>query len=374
MAKSASPDGRRTAVIIRTSVIGILANAALAAFKAAVGLTTHSIAITLDAVNNLSDALSSIITIAGTRLAGKPADKNHPMGHGRTEYLTATIISAIVLYAGVASLTESVKKILTPREPAYTLPSLVIIGTAVAVKLVLGAYVKKVGEEVRSDSLVASGLDARNDAVISASTLAAAIIFMVFHLSLEAPLGALISLVIIKSGWDMLQETLSDILGRRVDARITREIRETVNSFPRVMGTYDLTLHSYGPDRLMGSLHVEVPENMTASEIDELTRKIQRAVYDRHRVLIEAVGIYSYNIDDSTAEIRREITELVMEHEHVLQMHGFYVDTQKKAIRFDIVLDFARERSAVYHHIADEIREKYPDYTFQIIMDTDFSD
>jgi uncharacterized alkaline shock family protein YloU len=113
---------------------------------------------------------------------------------------------------------------------------------------------------------------------------------------------------------------------------------------------------------------------MTASEIDELTRKIQRAVYDRYRVLIEAVGIYSYNIDDSTAEIRREITELVMEHEHVLQMHGFYVDTEKKAIRFDIVLDFARERSAVYHHIADEIREKYPDYTFQIIMDTDFSD
>lgn len=374
MTRKASPKDDRTAVIVRTSLIGILANAALAALKAAVGLMTHSIAITLDAVNNLSDALSSIITIAGTRLAGKPADKNHPMGHGRTEYLTATIISAIVLYAGIASLVESVKKILSPREPAYTLPALVIIGAAVAVKLFLGSYVRKVGQRVRSDALAASGLDARNDAVISASTLAAALIFLLFHVSLEAPLGALISLVIIKSGWDMLQETVSDILGRRVDERITRNIRETVNAFPQVMGTYDLTLHSYGPDRLMGSLHVEVPENMKASEIDELTRKIQGAVYERQGVLIEAVGIYSYNIDDSAAEIRREITEIVLGHEHVLQMHGFYVDTEKKAIRFDIVLDFARERSAVYHHIADEIREKYPDYTFQIIMDTDFSD
>lgn len=374
MAKGASSPDSRTSVIIRTSVIGILANAALAAFKAVIGLLTHSIAITLDAVNNLSDALSSIITIAGTRLAGKPADKNHPMGHGRTEYLTATIISAIVLYAGVASLAESVKKILSPREPAYTLPSLVIIAGAVAVKLILGSYVKKVGERVRSDSLVASGIDARNDAFISLSTLAAAVIFLVFHISLEAPLGALISLVIIRSGWNMLQETVSDILGRRVDAETTRIIRAAVNSFPQVMGTYDLTLHSYGPGRLMGSLHVEVPEDMKASEIDELTRKIQRAVYEASGVLIEAVGIYSYNTDDSAAEIRREITEIVMEHEHVLQMHGFYVDQEKKAIRFDIVLDFARERSAVYHHIADEIREKYPDYTFQIIMDTDFSD
>ena len=374
MAKGASSPDSRTSVIIRTSVIGILANAALAAFKAVIGLLTHSIAITLDAVNNLSDALSSIITIAGTRLAGKPADKNHPMGHGRTEYLTATIISAIVLYAGVASLAESVKKILSPREPAYTLPSLVIIAGAVAVKLILGSYVKKVGERVRSDSLVASGIDARNDAFISLSTLAAAVIFLVFHISLEAPLGALISLVIIRSGWNMLQETVSDILGRRVDAETTRIIRAAVNSFPQVMGTYDLTLHSYGPGRLMGSLHVEVPEDMNASEIDELTRKIQRAVYEASGVLIEAVGIYSYNTDDSAAEIRREITEIVMEHEHVLQMHGFYLDQEKKSIRFDIVLDFARERSAVYHHIADEIREKYPDYTFQIIMDTDFSD
>ncbi|MGX8687217.1 MAG: cation diffusion facilitator family transporter [bacterium] len=374
MAKGASSPDSRTSVIIRTSVIGILANAALAAFKAVIGLLTHSIAITLDAVNNLSDALSSIITIAGTRLAGKPADKNHPMGHGRTEYLTATIISAIVLYAGVASLAESVKKILSPREPAYTLPSLVIIAGAVAVKLILGSYVKKVGERVRSDSLVASGIDARNDAFISLSTLAAAVIFLVFHISLEAPLGALISLVIIRSGWNILQETVSDILGRRVDAETTRIIRAAVNSFPQVMGTYDLTLHSYGPGRLMGSLHVEVPEDMKASEIDELTRKIQRAVYEASGVLIEAVGIYSYNTDDSAAEIRREITEIVMEHEHVLQMHGFYLDQEKKSIRFDIVLDFARERSAVYHHIADEIREKYPDYTFQIIMDTDFSD
>lgn len=364
----------RTSVIIRTSVIGILANMALAAFKAAVGLFTHSIAITLDAVNNLSDALSSIITIIGTKLAGRPADKDHPMGHGRTEYLTATAISAIVLYAGVSSFTASVRKILQPQEPAYTLPALLIIAAAVGVKLVLGSYVKSVGEKVHSDSLVASGMDARNDAVISASTLAAALVYLVFHISLEAWLGAVISLVIVKSGYDMLAETLSDILGRRVDPETAQEVRDTVNSFGQVMGTYDLTLHNYGPDRLMGSLHVEVPEDMTASQIDDLTRQIRKAVYDRNHVLIEAVGIYSYNTDDASAEIRREITEIVMGHEHVLQMHGFYLDQEKKHIHFDIVMDFSRERAAVYRHIRDEIRERYPDYSFQIIMDTDFSD
>ena len=369
-----SSGASRTAIIIRTSVIGILANMGLSAFKAAVGLLTHSIAITLDAVNNLSDALSSIITIIGTKLAGRPADKDHPMGHGRTEYLTATVISAIVLYAGVTSFVASIRKILQPETPAYTVPALLIIAAAVVVKLVLAVYVKGVGERVHSDSLVASGMDAFNDAVISVTTLAAALLYLVFHISLEAWLGAVISLFIIRSGYGMLSETISDILGKRVDPEIAQQVKETVNGFQEVMGTYDLTLHSYGPGRLMGSLHVEVPENMTASQIDDLSRQIRQAVYEKNHVLIAAVGIYSYNTDDESAEIRREITEIVMGHEHVLQMHGFYLDQEKKQIHFDIVMDFSDERSAVYYHIRDEVREKYPDYSFQIILDTDVSD
>ncbi|MBQ1791104.1 MAG: cation transporter, partial [Oscillospiraceae bacterium] len=182
-AAAAGNNGSREKTIIRTSIIGIVANVFLAAFKAAVGLMSHSIAIVLDAVNNISDAGSSLITIIGTKLAGMEPDKKHPFGYGRIEYLSAMIISVIVLYAGITSFVESVKKILHPETPDYTPVSLIIVAVAVVVKILLGRYVKRVGERVNSDSLINSGKDAMLDAVISASTLAAAVIFLVFHVS-----------------------------------------------------------------------------------------------------------------------------------------------------------------------------------------------
>ena len=262
---------KREKVIVRTSILGIVANLLLAGFKAFVGLLSNSIAVVLDAVNNLSDALSSVITIIGTKLAGKKPDKKHPYGHGRTEYITATIIAAIVLYAGITSLVESVKKILHPEKPDYSTVAIVIIAVAVAVKLALGFYVKKTGKAVNSDALIASGEDARNDAVISAATLVAAGIFLIFGVSLEAWLGAIISLVILKSGYEMLRQTLSRILGERVESELSLGIKKTVAEFPQVSGAYDLILHSYGPDMLMGSAHIEVPDTMTAAALEDIS-------------------------------------------------------------------------------------------------------
>ena len=202
----------RQSKIIRTSVVGILANVALAAFKAGVGLLANSIAVVLDAVNNLSDALSSVITIVGMKLASKPADKEHPFGHGRIEYFTALIIALIVLAAGVTSLIESVKKILNPEPSDFTVVSLIIIGVAIFVKLVLGRYVKRAGEEVNSDALIASGEDARFDAVISLTTLISAGVMMLFGLQLDGWLGAAIALVIIKAGVEMVLSPISELL------------------------------------------------------------------------------------------------------------------------------------------------------------------
>ena len=187
----------REKVIVRTSIIGIVVNVLLAAFKAAVGFLSNSIAVTLDAVNNLSDALSSVITIIGAKLAGKKPDKKHPLGYGRIEYLSAMIVAAIVLYAGITSLVESVKKIIHPEAADYSPVSLLIIAVAIVAKLVLGRYVKKQGEKVNSAALIASGSDASFDAILSASVLASAIIYLVFHVSLEAYVGVIISIVII---------------------------------------------------------------------------------------------------------------------------------------------------------------------------------
>ncbi len=367
---------QRERVIIRTSVVGIAANVLLAAFKAVVGLFTHSIAIVLDAVNNLSDALSSVITILGTRLAGKAPDKKHPLGYGRTEYLTAAVISVLVLYAGVTSLVESVKKILDPAVPAYTPAALLIVAAAVAVKLLLGRYVKGVGARVNSDALVNSGEDARLDAVISASTLAAAAVWLIFHISLEAWLGAAIALVIIRSGVEMLRSTLSQILGERVDSGLAKELKQTVASFPNVGGAYDLILHSYGPELLVGSVHIEVPDTYTADQLDHLEREIVNAVYEKHHVVLTGISVYARNTkSDRAAQIREEVRRLVMGHEYVLQMHGFHYHEQEKEVQFDVVLDFAApDREALYGQICRELREAFPDHTFHVLLDADFSD
>lgn len=366
----------RDAVIIRTSVIGILANVFLAAFKAAVGLTAHSIAIVMDAVNNLSDAASSVITIVGTKLAGKEPDRQHPFGYGRIEYLSAMVISLLVLYAGVTAFVESVKKIIHPETPDYSALSLIIVAVAVVVKIVLGRYVKRVGEKVKSDSLINSGEDATLDAVISASTLLAAGIYLIFHVSLEAWLGAVIAAVIIKSGIGMLRETLSKILGERADAQLARDIKATINSYPEISGAYDLVLHNYGPDAYNGSVHVEVPDTLAADELDKLIRKVSVDVYQKHQVILTAVGVYSYNTKDPEAAAAREkVSQIATQTPYVLQMHGFYLDKAEKTIRFDIVVSFdAKDRRQVYRDVCENVQKEYPDYKLQVTMDTDFSE
>lgn len=366
----------RDKVIIRTSVTGIVANVLLAAFKAVVGLMSHSIAIVLDAVNNISDAGSSIITIVGTKLAGREPDKKHPFGYGRIEYLSAMIISVIVLYAGITSFVESVKKIIAPETPDYSAVSLIIVAVAVVVKILLGRYVKSVGVRVNSDSLINSGEDATLDSVISASTLVAAGIFLIFHISLEAWLGAIISLVIIKSGVEMLRGTISQILGERNDAELARSIKETVTSFPEVQGAYDLVLNNYGPDTWNGSIHIEVPDTCTAEQLDPLIRDITVTVLREHRVLLTAIGVYSVNTKDAeTVETLRQVKEIALSHQYVTQLHGFYLDKEKKILRFDLVVSFdAGDRRAVVARVCDEVRKAFPDYELQVAMDTDFAE
>ncbi len=366
----------RDGIIIRTSIIGILANVFLAAFKAVVGLTAHSVAIVMDAVNNLSDAASSVITIVGTRLAGKEPDRKHPFGYGRIEYLSAMVISLLVLYAGVTAFVESVKKIIHPDTPDYSAAALIIVAVAVVVKILLGRYVKGVGEKVHSDSLVNSGEDATLDSVISASTLAAAAVYLLFHISLEAWLGAVIALVIIKSGVGMLSETLSKILGERADAELARDIKATINSYPEISGAYDLVLHNYGPDSYNGSVHIEVPDTLSADELDKLIRKVTVDVMQKHNVILTAVGVYSYNTKDPEAAAAREkLTRIVTETPQVLQMHGFYMDQAEKTIRFDVVVSFdAKDRKQVHREVCEKVQQEYPDYKLQVAMDTDFSE
>ena len=375
MENKAVPEQNRDKVIIRTSIIGILTNVLLAAFKAAIGIISNSIAVTLDAVNNLSDALSSIITIIGTKLAGKLPDRKHPLGYGRIEYLSAMIVSGIVLYAGITSAVESVKKIIHPEKPDYSIVSLVIIAVAVLVKIILGRYVKAKGEQVNSGSLVASGSDAMFDAILSASVLVSAIIYKLSGLSLEAYVGVVIAGFIIKAGIEMMIETLNELLGSRADQEKTERIKQLLTEDPEVRGAYDLIIYNYGPDKDLASVHLELPDTMTAREIDKLTRRLERKVYKETGVILAAVGLYSYNTgNDKAAEIQKDVHDRVMAHDWAVQVHGFYVDVEAKEMTFDVVLSFDIKPREGLQIIYKEISEAYPDYRIHIAPDVDVSD
>jgi len=365
----------RDKVIVRTSIIGIITNVFLAAFKAVIGLISNSIAVILDAVNNLSDALSSIITIVGTKLAGKNPDRKHPFGYGRIEYLSAMIVAGIVLYAGITSAVESIKKIITPVEPEYGTVSLIIIAVAVVVKIVLGKFVKSQGKKVSSGALIASGSDAMFDAILSASVFVCAIVFLLTGVSLEAWVGVAISLFIIKSGIEMMIDTLNEILGMRADKEMTLKIKSLVKEEEGVRGAYDLVIYNYGPERNFASVHVELPDTMTVEQMDRLTRRLEAKVYKETGVILTAVGVYSFNTgSDEAAKIRDDVRSRVTAHDWALSIHGFYVDIKEKMMRFDAVMSFDIKLSEGARIICEEIKEAYPGYTVIVAPDVDISD
>lgn len=365
----------RENTIVRTSIIGIAANIVLVIFKVVVGFSVNSIAIVLDAVNNMTDAFSSIVTIIGAKLANKEPTKKHPYGYGRLEYMSQLVVAALILYAGITSVTESVKKIINPEKADYSAASMIIISAAVIVKLLLGLYVRRKGRQVKSGSLEASGSDALFDAVISLSVLLSAAVYLIFGLSLEAYVGVIISVFIIKSGFEIIGSAVDEMLGLRESEKLTRAVKESIAKEESIYGIYDLMLHDYGPDRHLATVHIEIDDNLTAQQIDVMSRNIQERVYEDTAVILTAVGIYSHSTDNGeAAQIRTNIRKLVMSHDGVLQFHGFYIDLECKRISFDIIIDFSADRKALYKHIAEDVREQYPDYDIRITLDTDISD
>lgn len=375
-------EGKRTSsnirerAIVKTSVISILANILLVVFKAIVGFMSNSIAIVSDAVNNLSDALSSIITIVGTKLASKPADRKHPYGYGRVEHITAFIVSAIVLYAGITVLVESVKKIIEPEASNYDMTTIIILIVGIVIKFALGIFVKNRGKKYKSIALVGSGTDAFNDAIVSISVLASAIIDMIWGVSLEAYVGILVAVMILKTGIDLIRVSVDNMIGVRVDGKLTRRIKKEILKEPKVQGVFDLILNDYGPDKYLGSVHIEVPDDLTVAEIDKISRRITVDITEKFGVILHTIGIYSVNNDDKEmTNIEQKIRQMVSSHKEVIEMHGFYLDKAEKSISFDIIIDFsAKDREEIYRMIYEEIRRVFHDYKINITLDADLND
>ena len=365
----------RSKEIIRTSWIGIVANVLLAGFKAVVGILSSSVAIVMDAVNNLSDALSSVITIIGTKLSQRPADRKHPFGFGRIEYFSAIIIAVIVLSAGITSLIESVKKIFDPAEPSYSTTTLVVIVVAIVVKLVLGQYVKRKGEQLKSDALIASGSDALFDAIITLATLVSAGIMLLWGVSLDGILGALISLVIIKAGIEMLASPVNELLGVSIPAELTSEIKKEVSTFEGVHGVYDLILHNYGPDVKIGSLHINVYDTMSAHEIHALTRKITNHMYDKHGIIM-TVGVYAVATgENKRAELQTKVIQTLSDHKEIVQVHGFLYSEPDRLLSVDVVPDLSvHDDAAFVSQLTAELQPLVPDMQVSVVVDHNYSE
>ena len=359
--------------IVQTSVIGIIGNLLLVGAKALIGFLANSISIITDAVNNLSDALSSLITIIGTKLAGKKPDRKHPFGHGRVEYLTSIIISFVILAAGVMAIYESIQTLINQTKATYDYVSIIVIALAIVVKIALSLYFRYVGKKTNSEPLIASGKDAFFDALLSVATIIGIITSMFSDFNPEGYIGILIGCFIIKSGIEILWGGISKIVGERPEQELINKIKSIVCSFPEVYGAYDLIVNNYGHDKLIASIHVEVDDKLSAHEIHHLSRKIATKVYDETGAVI-TVGIYAKNeISDEVKEIKEFVAKTIQNNKDIRQLHGFYIDDDKNLITFDLVFDFkAKEPQKTIEELTLLLKEKYPNFNYYIIHDQDF--
>ena len=356
--------------IIQTSIIGILVNIGLVCIKSVFGIIAGSIAILLDALNNLTDVISSVVTIVGLRLSLKKPDEDHPMGHGRIEYISAVVVAIIILYAGVTALFESLRKIVHPTETVYTLYTALMLIVTIVTKFLLGLFVKKQGEKYTSSALVASGLDAINDGYVSCTVLISAVLYLLFGLQIDAIIGLLISVCIIKSGTELLMDDLKDILGRRASRELTTKIRDFIKSDDEVIDVHDLILHNYGPERYVGSVVVDIDSRMTADEIDVMCHRIKDAVLDDYGVILNGIGICSQS--HTHHDMRLEIVRRLEHIDHILQVHGIHIDEDNKMVNLDIIIDFEdKYPELTLDHARMHLIEAFPDYTFDIHQDTD---
>jgi len=369
---------KREKEIVKTSIIGIIGNFFLVGFKAFVGIIAGSISIIMDAINNFTDALSSIITIIGTKLSNKKPNKKHPYGYGRIEYITSTLIAMLILFAGVMAIYESIKSIIDYYEigtmPQFEIYSIIIVAVAILVKVSIGLFFRYKGNKINSDALKASGLDALLDSVLSTSTLIGIFIAKYANFYIEGYLGILIGLFIIKSGFEVLKESLSSMIGNRFDKEYVTEIKKAILSIEGVSGCYDLILNSYGHNKNIASAHIGVSDKLTAKEIQTIERNITSLMYSKYNTIM-TIGIYAENFSDEfTKNTYNKILEVIKKYEQILEIHGFYVDEELKIINYDLVISFDDNNPyETINKIKEESQSMFDNYRIIINYDQDFS-
>ncbi|MCQ2460838.1 MAG: cation diffusion facilitator family transporter [Clostridia bacterium] len=360
--------------VVITSVVGIVVNLILGGIKVFVGLASNSIAIISDAVNNFTDSVSSLVTIITMVIVGRGATRKHPFGFGRVEYFTSMIIAALVLFAGGEFLISSVKKIISPEPTSYTWVSIVLLVVAILAKIALGFYTKSRGKKLNSPNLEASGADALSDAIITSVTLIGALISIFTDIVIDGFIGAIVSTFVLKAGFEIMLGVVGELLGKRPYEELAEEIMEEIRHYDGIVGAYDLILHNYGPNVYIGNVNVELDESISIRDAYEIIHPLNVELFNKYGVFFY-FGFYSINVSDEDVKTMREtVTKVLMEDPDILQIHAFYVDTTKKNMSFDAVMDFSVKTTLEKSQkLKKKLLEIYPDYDITVVADRDFT-
>ncbi|MEE3420052.1 MAG: cation diffusion facilitator family transporter [Lachnospiraceae bacterium] len=372
------PSGsNRTAVMTLASVVGILCNTGLFAVKFILGMVLHSLSVTADSFNNLSDASSSIISLVGAKLAGQPADKEHPFGHGRIEYLSTLIVTTIITAVGVMLGRDSVGKILHPEPTSLELLPFVLLLLSVGVKLWLSSFNRKAGTMIDSTVLLATADDARNDVITTSAAIASLVIEHLTGLTVDGWFGLAVSIFVIYSGLCSLIETISLLIGTPENPELAAKIEAISSENDSVLGVHDLIIHSYGPDRWFASEHMELPASLTFTEAHSIADEAERNVRDRLDVDL-VIHTDPVSLDDSVrAEALEEVTKILTAIDPALTCHDFRVVQGKKHknLIFDIVVPYSykeEDEENLIHEVQHDMHLISRNYHCHIRIDRDY--
>ena len=367
----------RTRYGMLASVVGIFCNVLLFSVKLTIGLILSSLAVTADAFNNLSDAASSIISFIGVKMAGKPADAEHPFGHGRIEYIAALIVSFLVIEVGFTFFKSSISKILHPEEISFDLVPFVILILSILVKLWMAFFNNKLGKRIDSKVMLATAADSLGDVITTSATVLSIIICHFTSINVDAIAGLIVSAIVIWSGISIAKDTLEPLIGERVPAELYQKITDIVESYDGIVGTHDLIVHNYGPNRSMATIHAEVPNDINIEVSHEIIDKIERDVKKDLNILLVIHMDPVEMRDEEVLSLREKTSRIVHALDPKLNFHDFRVlkENEQRNLIFDLVIpDSYSEKDAnrVMHQLVSLLHEMDENVECIITLDRSF--
>lgn len=325
-----------------SSLVGIICNLILFSIKYIMGALSHSISIVSDAFNNLSDCAGCLVTLLGYKMASKPADKDHPFGHGRIEYLTSLTIAVLIIFVGIELLKNSIEKIVNPEEIKFSLFVLFSLIFSIAVKLWMAFFNTKLGRKINSSVMIATAKDSKSDVIATSATLIALICSLFTKLPIDGIMGFVVSVFILKSGYDIVKDTVDELLGKPADPEVVNQIKKYVLKNDKIIGIHDLIIHSYGPGNMIGSCHVEVKSNEVFTEVHDIVDSIEREIYNDMNILM-TIHMDPIEVDDQlTNNTKKLVNKIINSIDPALHIHDFRIVSGESHTNliFDLVVPF----------------------------------